>query len=1281
MAEVRDQNAGVMAGATVTWSSSDTSVATVNASGLVTGVGVGAATITASAGSGQGTAEITVMDLERAALVAFYEATDGPNWVNSENWLTDAPLGDWYGVDTDGSGRIVRLNLAGRWDSAAREWIAHGLAGSIPAELSNLANLQVLYLSGNVLTGTIPAELGKLANLETMSLGNNGLSGPVPAELGNLVKLETLHLGSNDLAGSVPAELGSLANLQVLYLHGNELTGAIPVELGNLANLQVLYLSGNVLTGTIPAELGKLANLETLHLGYNGLSGPVPAELGNLVKLEYLRLVQNVLTEPLPGSLLDLTELGDFDFSRNEGLCAPGIASFADWLGAMEESEGPFCNESDTGVLESLFGATGGPSWTNAEGWLGGPALGGWHGVRADSIGRVTALNLSRNGLAGQLPRSLGELAHMNELRIAGNTGLSGRLPLSLASLSLRALHYAGTELCAPIGTSFRDWLNAIPSQEGTGAECVPLSDREVLEALYEATGGPDWTHNENWLTNAPLGEWYGVEVDGHGRVVELRFVANRLTGRIPPELGSLANLRSLYLYRAKLTGPLPAELGDLTNLKSIHFSETELTGTIPAKLGRLTNLERLSLGNNGLSGTIPSELGDLANLRVLYLHKNDLTGTIPPELGNLANLWAFRIEANRLTGPIPPELGNLASLRNLDLSRNDLTGTIPPELSGLAYLQRLTLSANGLTGTIPPELSGLADLSILYLGENELVGPVPPEFGGLMGLRSLGLQTNADLSGTLPASLTNLASLETFQTGGTGLCAPSEAGFLAWLEGVSYRRVALCESEPAAAYLVQAVQSREFPVPLVAGEEALLRVFVTASRDNDEPLPRVRASFHLNGALAHVADIPGGSGPIPTEVDEGSLATSANAVVPAEVVQPGLEMVVEVDPDGTLDAGLGVARRVPETGRATVDVQAMPLLDLTLVPFLWMEDPDLTVLESVRGMAADPEGHELLEFTRTLLPVGALDVKANEPVLSSSNDAYDLIAQTAAIRVMEGGTGRYMGMMSGSVTGAGGLSARPVSFARPNAGTIVHELGHNFNLGHAPCGGAGGLDPAFPYPDGSIGTWGYDYRDSGRLVHPSTPDLMSYCDPWWISDYYFSKALHFRLAEEGPPPAAAVASAGLLLLWGGIDAEGDPFLYPAFVVDAPPALPNSAGEHRIAGRTASGDELFALSFAMPDVADGDGNSSFALGLPVQPSWAGNLASIILSGPGGSVTLDSDTDIPMAVLRDPSTGQVRGVLRDLPQAGAAAALAPQASFDRVDVLFSRGIPDAAAWSR
>ena len=134
-AEVRDQNGQVMAAATLTWASSAASVATVSSTGLVTAVADGAATITATAGDARGTAEITVQHPDRAALVALYNATDGPNWLDSENWLTDAPLAEWYGIDTDASGRVVRIALSGVWDDDIRQYVGHGLSGIIPPEL------------------------------------------------------------------------------------------------------------------------------------------------------------------------------------------------------------------------------------------------------------------------------------------------------------------------------------------------------------------------------------------------------------------------------------------------------------------------------------------------------------------------------------------------------------------------------------------------------------------------------------------------------------------------------------------------------------------------------------------------------------------------------------------------------------------------------------------------------------------------------------------------------------------------------------------------------------------------------------------------------------------------------------------------------------------------------------------------------------------------------------------------------------------------------------------
>lgn len=146
-AEARDEGGAPIPGAVFLWSSSDRSVATVDAEGLVRAGGEGAAVITAAAGTAAGAATIRVTDAgsDRAALVALYEAAGGPNWENNASWLTDAPLGQWHGVGTDDEGRVVSLKLRG-----------NGLEGEIPPELGDLANLDHLILSSNDLEGEIP---------------------------------------------------------------------------------------------------------------------------------------------------------------------------------------------------------------------------------------------------------------------------------------------------------------------------------------------------------------------------------------------------------------------------------------------------------------------------------------------------------------------------------------------------------------------------------------------------------------------------------------------------------------------------------------------------------------------------------------------------------------------------------------------------------------------------------------------------------------------------------------------------------------------------------------------------------------------------------------------------------------------------------------------------------------------------------------------------------------------------------------------------------------------
>jgi hypothetical protein len=95
------------------------------------------------------------------------------------------------------------------------------------------------------------------------------------------------------------------------------------------------------------------------------------------------------------------------------------------------------------------------------------------------------------------------------------------------------------------------------------------------------------------------------------------------------------------------------------------------------------------------------------------------------------------------------------------------------------------------------------------------------------------------------------------------------------------------------------------------------------------------------------------------------------------------------------------------------------------------------------------------------------------------------------------------------------------------SAQTAVHETGHMHGLGHAPCGNPDGVDPGYPYGGAAIGVWGYDLVGK-RLLSPSaTVDMMSYCEPPWISDYNFIGLFNrIRLvnavADMMPPPASA---------------------------------------------------------------------------------------------------------------------------------------------------------------
>ena len=237
------------------------------------------------------------------------------------------------------------------------------------------------------------------------------------------------------------------------------------------------------------------------------------------------------------------------------------------------------------------------------------------------------------------MPPELGKLTDLEILEINDNR-LTGQLPYELTELEiLDTLYFNGNDgLCAPSDAAFQDWLKRIPQVKGDTCEAGPAEpDLTALTAFYNATNGDNWHRNDNWLTDAPLDEWYGVATDDTLRIISLDLERNNLSGQIPPQLGNLSNLKNLELGYNNLTGAIPAELGNLNSLISLRLTYSGLTGAIPSDLGDLVNLHQMGLGNNDLTGEIPSALGNLENLIDLRLSYNKLTGVIPLKLGNLS--------------------------------------------------------------------------------------------------------------------------------------------------------------------------------------------------------------------------------------------------------------------------------------------------------------------------------------------------------------------------------------------------------------------------------------------------------------------------------------------------------------------------------------------------------------------------------------------------------------------------------------------------------------------
>ncbi len=664
-----------------------------------------------------------IPESEKEALIAFYNATGGPNW--NTTWDLNTDPGTWHGLTFNTSGRVSVIEL-----------LSNNLIGVLPAEIGDFSELQTLSIQDNKLSGEIPAEIGNLTNLKTLFLLFNELTGTLPVEIGNLINLERISFTRNQLSGEIPVEMGNLANLERLFFNDNNFSGEIPIEITNLSNLEALSFSGNEFTGTIPSQIENLSQLNILFCSRNKFSGALPSALGNLTNLERLGLDTNEFTGTVTNALGNLSNLEVLTLNNNKlsGTFPTNIKNIAA-LRILSISENQFVFEDIEAEIPTLS------------------SLSIFQYEPQENVDDSETIELIQGNTITLTVTETQSANNEYQWRKDG-TFITGANQSSFVITNATSSDI-GIYDCMITNPNAPDLV--LQRNSITLLDAVTFAQRNALIALYNATDGPNWTNT--WDLNTDISTWHGIALDGSGNVQTVILQNNNLIGTIPPEIENLANLVSLILDENQLTGQIPVEIGNLVNLESVFLDNNQLSGTIPTEIGNLTNLELLELNSNQLTGLIPIEIGGLMKLRSLRLSANELSGTIPSEIGNLINLNSLDLSVNKLSGDIPTDIGNLTNLETLRLNSNQLSDTIPSEIGNLINLRSLNLGGNELTGSIPSEIGNLTNLSSISLDNNQLSGKIPIELYSLINLNFINLHFN-QLEGTISPEIENLAKL-----------------------------------------------------------------------------------------------------------------------------------------------------------------------------------------------------------------------------------------------------------------------------------------------------------------------------------------------------------------------------------------------------------------------------------------------------------------------------------------------------------------------------------------
>ncbi len=323
----------------------------------------------------------------------------------------------------------------------------------------------------------------------------------------------------------------------------------------------------------------------------------------------------------------------------------------------------------------------------------------------------------------------------------------------------------------------------------------VERTTRDVLVTLYEATGGENWFFQDNWLSDRPWQEWYGMVFDDGELYV--RLAGNNLSGSLPEGwLGHLPeNTVSLQLNRNLLGGAVPADIANLPNLRGLGVGVNH-TGQIPDEIAAMPSLESFFGPHNQFSGPIPNGFVR-DSLQYLNLLSNELVGEIPVGFGKLPVFRVLLLSENQLTGEIPADIWESALIANLQLADNKLTGKMPLSIARMSNLETLWVEHNELTGEIPQLPDNPSSLRDIGFGNTAMTGALPSQLGDADRLRTLSVDS-AGFEGTVPESFLGLERLIYFHWGGNsgGLCMPDTEAFREWRNEIEEWDGPMCDDD-----------------------------------------------------------------------------------------------------------------------------------------------------------------------------------------------------------------------------------------------------------------------------------------------------------------------------------------------------------------------------------------------------------------------------------------------------------------------------------------------------